>query len=71
MPRTDRRNLTVILNRLTVDEVQRMYNYTDWLRYLNKILPQKVQITKEEVLSITSLHYLQGLGPLLAKTPKR
>lgn len=71
MPRADRRNLTIILNRLSVDEIQNRFNYTNWLEYFNNLLPAKMQINKTETISVTSIIYLEKLEDLLKRTPKR
>lgn len=71
MPRVDRRNLTIILNRLTVQEIQDRFPYLNWLEYINKLMPKNVQITKDEMMSVTSLEFLTNLGPLLKRTPRR
>ena len=71
MPRVDRRNLTIILNRLTVQEIQSRFPYLNWLDYINKLMPRHVQISKDEVLSVTSIEFLTNLERLLKVTPKR
>lgn len=71
MPRVDRRNLTIILNRLTIEQVQQRFPYINWLDFLNGLMPDKVQVTKDEIISISSLEYLRNLEKLLKTTPKR
>lgn len=71
MPRADRRNLTIILNRLTIKEMQNRFNYTNWLEYINGLLPKGMEVDKNEIISVTSIIYLNKLEDLLKRTPKR
>lgn len=71
MPRVERRNLTIILNRITVDDLQHEFPYVNWLDFINGLMPDKVKITEDEIVSITSKDYLKNLGTLLKATPKR
>lgn len=71
MPRIERRNLTIILNRLTVEELQSEFPFINWLEFINNLMPDNVKITKDEIVSITSKDYLKKLGELLKVTPKR
>lgn len=38
---------------------------------MNNLLPLKSQITNDEIISVTSLHFFERLGNLLEKTPKK
>lgn len=71
MPRADRRNLTIILNRLSIEDIQSRFNYTNWLKYINGLLPKNMHVDKSEVISVTSVIYLKKLEDLLKRTPKR
>lgn len=71
MPRADRRNLTIILNRLTIEDIQSRFNYTNWLNYINDLLPKGMNVDQSEVISVTSVMYLNKLEDLLKRTPKR
>lgn len=71
MHRADRRNLTIILNRLTIEDIQSRFNYTNWLNYINGLLPKGMNVDQSEVISVTSVVYLNKLEDLLKRTPKR
>lgn len=71
MPRVERRNLTIILNRLTIEEVQQKFPYINWLEFINGLMPERAQVTKDDIISITSIEYLRNLEKLLKATPRR
>uniref|UniRef100_A0A336JZW6 CSON009745 protein n=1 Tax=Culicoides sonorensis TaxID=179676 RepID=A0A336JZW6_CULSO len=71
MSRSDRRNLTIILNRITIEEMQKRFNYTDWLNYINGLLPTGLVVDKNELISVTSVIFLTKLEDLLKRTPRR
>lgn len=71
MPRADRRNLTIILNRLSIDEIQSKFTYINWHRYINDLLPNGMRIENDEIISVTSIIYLTKLEDLLKQKSKR
>lgn len=57
---------------MTLKEVQKKYNYVDWLDYINAILaPVNLKVDENEVIVVSVPTFFEGLGKLLNETPKR
>lgn len=51
--------------------MQIKYPYTDWVKYINQLLPEKVRVNENEVIIVNSPKYFEKLGKLLATTSNR
>lgn len=67
----ERRNSTELYNPVTLKEMQIKYPYTDWIKYINQLLPEKVRVDENEVVVVNSPKFFQQLGKLLAATSNR
>lgn len=51
--------------------MQVKYPFTDWVEYINQLLPDKVRVDENEVVIVNSPKYFDQLGQLLTKTSNR
>lgn len=70
-PREKRMNATLLHNPMTLKELQEKYTWLDWLDYIRAILPSDITIDENEIINIVDVHFLENLGDLLNRTPKR
>ena len=56
---------------MTIEQLQKKYDYVSWLDYINALLPEALEIDEHEVIIVSVPKFFETLGPLLAKTPKR
>lgn len=57
---------------MSIKELQAKYDYVNWQDYINVILkPINIQVDETETVIVSVPKFFEGLGPLLAKTPKR
>lgn len=47
------------------------YPYTDWVKYMNRILPETMHVDEDEQIVVNSPKYFEQLGKLLAQTSNR
>lgn len=71
LPSEKRRNVTLLYNPYTVDQLQREYPSVPWLEYLQTLLPSHVTIGNDELVVVSVPSYLKSLEGLLSHTPKR
>uniref|UniRef100_A0A7G3AIY0 Putative m13 family peptidase n=1 Tax=Lutzomyia longipalpis TaxID=7200 RepID=A0A7G3AIY0_LUTLO len=71
LPNEKRRNATTLYNPMKIEEVQKTYNYIDWLDYINAILPEKLKVTEKEQIIISVPTFFKDLEEVLKTTPKR
>lgn len=71
LPMEQRRNSTELYNPMTLAEMQSKYPYNQWVQYVNRLLPNEVQVDSEEVVVVNSPGFLDGLTSLLERTSHR
>ncbi|XP_059610149.1 neprilysin-2-like [Phlebotomus argentipes] len=71
LPNEKRRNATTLYNPMTIAEVQKAYNYIDWLDYINAILPESLKVAEKETIIISVPSFFKDLEAVLKETPKR
>ncbi|KAL7013333.1 hypothetical protein ACKWTF_015337 [Chironomus riparius] len=71
MAKEDRRDFNNLYNLMSIKNLTTRYPYIDWLDYFNAILPEVSQVTDAEIINVSVPKYLDDLGLILAKTPKR
>ena len=71
MTSAERKNLTLIYNTMTIQELQTNYPYVNWLDYFNSYLQNQTTIDQDEAVIVVDKNYLQRLGSLMASTPNR
>lgn len=63
----DDKNMT----EMTVDEFQKKVPYFNWKNHINQLLPETIQITKNQIIQVKSLKYFQELGQFITSAPKK
>lgn len=71
LPNEKRRNATALYNPMSLKEVQKKYNYIQWVDYINALLPDGLKIDENEMIVVSVPSFFEALGPLLQNTPKR
>lgn len=71
MPAEERRNLTLLYNPYTVQQLQKTAPYMNWLEYINWNLNNVLKVDENEIVIVLDKNYIQQLETLLQSTPKR
>ncbi|XP_021947553.1 neprilysin-2 isoform X2 [Folsomia candida] len=71
LPREERRNVTKLYNPMTISELQEKFPSIPWLEYINRLLPEKVQIASDETIIVTVPEYITKFQQLISQTDKR
>lgn len=71
LPNEKRRNVTLLYNPMTVDEMSQAYPSIPWREYFNTILAPQAQINRDEVIIVNVPSYLKNFENLMQHTPKR
>ncbi|XP_061402137.1 neprilysin-2-like [Musca vetustissima] len=66
-----RRNSNDLYNLRTIKEIQEAYPYVQWLDYINALLPEGLKVDENEVINLSVPSFMEELGKLLKRTPKR
>ncbi|GFV42440.1 neprilysin-2 [Trichonephila clavipes] len=69
VPREERRNISRLYNKMTVNEIYTLAPGVNWEKYLNKILMDKIPRTEEVIVIVPD--YVQSMEKLLVSTDKR
>lgn len=56
---------------MTIGHLQTIYPYIPWNEYINRILPDHLNVTDDEIVVNTVPSFFAALGDLLEITPKR
>lgn len=70
-PKEKRRNATLLYNPIILKDLQQKYMWLDWFGYISAILPPDVIVDENEVINIVDVPFVDKLGDLLDRTPKR
>lgn len=71
LPSEKRRNASALYNPSTIKEIQKKYNYVEWLDYINALLPPNLQVKEDEQVIISVPTFFADLENILKTTPKR
>lgn len=63
--------MTKLYNAMTVGEMEIRFPTIPWLTYFNRILPEHMHISEDEVIIVAVPNFIKGLEKLLQQTPKR
>lgn len=67
----ERRNLSILYNPFTIQQLQTSYPFIDWLDYVNWNLNDVVRVDESETVIILDTRYLAQIETILQSTPKR
>lgn len=67
----DRRNLSVLYNPFTIQELQTTFPFINWMDYINWNLRNTHNIDENEVVIVHDVAYIEKLHGILQATPKR
>lgn len=71
LSKVQRINESTLYNPYTLKQLQRMYPYILWVKYINDLLPSPLSVDGNEVVVVKVPSYFKQLGLLLRNTPKR
>lgn len=71
LPDEERRNATALHNPMSVSHLQEIYPYIPWIDYINDILPDRLNVSDEEIVVNTVPTFFAALADLLETTPNR
>ncbi|XP_018313637.1 LOW QUALITY PROTEIN: membrane metallo-endopeptidase-like 1 [Mycetomoellerius zeteki] len=71
LPNEKRRNVTLLYNPMTVNELSLAYSNIPWWEYFNTILAPQAQLTQDEIVIVNVPSYLKDFEQLISTTPKR
>ena len=60
-----------VMNVSSIKQMQESYPYVQWLDYINALLPNGIVVTENEPIRLFIPDYLDDLGRVLSRTPKR
>lgn len=69
VPREERRNISRLYNKMTVDDLYKLASEINWDKYFNKLLTNSIPRTEEIIVIVPD--YVQKLEKLLMSTDKR
>lgn len=69
LPREERRNVSSLYNKMTVEQIEKMAPIVDWKRYLNSLLGTEVKTDEEIIVNVPK--FLVNLNEVLKTTEKR
>ncbi|KAJ3633527.1 hypothetical protein MTP99_010467 [Tenebrio molitor] len=67
----DRRNISNLYNLLTIQELETKYPKIPWLKLINIIMPQSVQVNRTQQILVGVPYFLGAFEKLISATPKR
>ncbi|XP_011689069.1 PREDICTED: membrane metallo-endopeptidase-like 1 [Wasmannia auropunctata] len=71
LPKEKRRNMTLLYNPMSVNELYTSYPSIPWWEYLNTILEPQAQLNRDEIIIVNAPSYLKDFERLISTTPKR
>lgn len=71
LPNEKRRNVTLLYNPMTVNELSTAYPSIPWWEYFNTILAPQAQLGRDEIVIVNVPSYLKDFEQLISQTPKR
>ncbi|XP_054166758.1 neprilysin-2-like [Oppia nitens] len=69
LPKEERRNMSLLYNKMTIDELTIIAPNTDWISLINNYTTSPVQ--SDEQIIVSDKNYIQSLDLLLPQTKKR
>lgn len=69
VPREERRNISRLYNKMTVDDLYKLAPELNWDKYFNKLLMDKIPRSEEVIVIVPD--YVQNLEKLILSTDKR
>lgn len=67
----NRRNSTALYNPYTINEMQKMFPYLSWIKYINSVLPSGLTVDENEIVINDVPVYFRDLDLILKSTSKR
>lgn len=71
LPNEKRRNVTLLYNPMTLDELSLAYPSVPWSEYFNTILAPQARLDRGETVIVSVPSYLKSFEHLISQTPKR
>lgn len=71
MPAEERRNLSKLYNPYTIQQLQEIVPYINWLEFINWNLNNVIKVDETETVIVLDKNYIQKLETILQSTPKR
>ncbi|XP_014481617.1 PREDICTED: neprilysin-11 isoform X1 [Dinoponera quadriceps] len=71
LPNEKRRNVTLLYNPMTVNEMSQAYPSIPWREYFNTILAPQAHVNQDEMIIVNVPSYLKNFEKLIQHTPKR
>ncbi|XP_011866367.1 PREDICTED: membrane metallo-endopeptidase-like 1 isoform X1 [Vollenhovia emeryi] len=71
LPNEKRRNVTLLYNPMTVNQLSAAYPSIPWWEYFNTILAPQAQLQQDEIVIVNVPSYLKDFEKLITTTPKR
>ncbi|CAL1682614.1 unnamed protein product [Lasius platythorax] len=71
LPNEKRRNVTLLYNPMTVNQLSATYPSIPWWEYFNTILAPQAQLSRDEIVIVNVPSYLKDFERLISETPKR
>lgn len=56
---------------MSIEHLQTLYPYIQWIEYIKNILPDQLNVTQDEIVVNTVPSFFEALTSLLETTPKR
>ncbi|XP_011257048.1 neprilysin-2 isoform X1 [Camponotus floridanus] len=71
LPNEKRRNVTLLYNPMTVNELSAAYPSIPWWEYFNTILAPQAKLSRDEIVIVNVPSYVKSFEQLISQTPKR